>query len=85
MSNICQSCAMPLKKDPHKGGTNSDGSRSVEYCSYCYANGRFTQPDFRVQDMQAFCISKMQDCGIPKPLGWLFTRGLPKLRRWSEK
>jgi hypothetical protein len=40
---ICQSCGMPLDMDPEKGGTNSDGSKSDKYCSYCYSNGIFTQ------------------------------------------
>ena len=40
---ICQSCGMPLDNDPDKGGTNSDGSKSDKYCSYCFRNGIFTQ------------------------------------------
>ena len=40
---ICQSCGMPIDKDPNKGGTNSDGSKSDKYCSYCFSNGSFTQ------------------------------------------
>ena len=40
---ICQSCGMPLYNDPDKGGTNSDGSKSDKYCSYCFRNGNFTQ------------------------------------------
>ena len=40
---ICQSCGMPLDKDPSKGGTNSDGTLSDKYCSYCFSNGNFTQ------------------------------------------
>lgn len=85
MSNSCQSCAMPLNKDPKQGGSNADGSLSTEYCSHCFENGAFTQPGFDVQQMQDFCIQKMKDCGVPKPLGWLFTRGLPKLKRWSTQ
>lgn len=41
----CQSCGMPINKDPEKGGTNADGSKSGMYCSYCYTNGVFTQPE----------------------------------------
>ncbi len=83
MSKSCQSCAMPLKRDPEGGGTNTDGSKSTDYCSLCYKDGKFLQPDFTVKDMQDFCIEKMRECGVPKFLGWLFTRGLPKLKRWS--
>ena len=37
----CQSCAMDMSKEG-KFGTNTDGSRSGEYCSYCFADGGFT-------------------------------------------
>jgi hypothetical protein len=74
---------MPMKKDPENGGTNSDGSRSEEYCSYCFQEGAFTQPDFTAEEMQKFCIVKMKELGFPKPIGWLFTRNIPKLKRWN--
>ena len=34
----CQSCAMPLNKDPKGsgGGKNINGEPSYKYCSYCY-------------------------------------------------
>ena len=82
MSN-CQSCGMPMKKDPEGGGTDADGTRSTEYCSFCYSDGAFTQPDFSAEDMQKFCVQKMKECNVPGPLAWLFTRGIPRLRRWS--
>ena len=84
MSKFCQSCGMPMKKDPEGGGTNSDGSKNVTYCSYCYQNGEFTQPDFTAKQMQDFCIVKMKEMGMPKLVGWLFTRSIPKLERWRE-
>lgn len=37
---FCQSCGMPLSKDPLGGGTNADRSRNTEYCSHCYKSGR---------------------------------------------
>jgi Putative zinc ribbon domain len=44
----CQSGGMPLKKSPGGGGTNADGTISAMYCSYCYENGQFKQPDWTV-------------------------------------
>ena len=85
MNKNCQSCAMPLKNDPGKQGTNSDGSKSDDYCSYCFHNGDFTQPDFTATEMQQFCIVKMKEMGFPKPLGWVLTRNIPKLKRWSAQ
>lgn len=74
---------MPMKRDPNKGGSNADGSLNTEYCSLCFQNGRFTQPDITASEMQDFCMMKIKECGMPKFLAWLFTRGIPKLRRWT--
>ena len=38
----CQSCGMPLRFDIEKYlGTNSNGSRSDEYCYYCLKDGKY--------------------------------------------
>jgi len=81
----CQSCGMPMKQDPNKGGTNSDGSRSIKYCSYCYSDGKFTQPDFTVDEMKKFCKGKMKEMGFPGFLAGFFTLGIPKLERWKKQ
>jgi len=84
-NKFCQSCGMPMKSDPEKGGTEKDGSRSTKYCSYCYQNGVFTSPEINdPKKMQTFCIEKMKEQGMPKIIGWLFTRGIPKLERWKK-
>lgn len=80
----CQSCAMPMSKDPEKGGTNADGLKSTMYCSYCYQNGAFTQADFTAADMQVFCKGKIKEMGFPGFLAGLFTMGIPKLERWKN-
>ena len=82
MKGKCQSCAMPLKVDPGHGGTNVDGSHSDEYCSYCYANGAFFQPDMTVDQMKTLVIEKLNEKGIPKFVGYFFASGLRNLKRW---
>jgi Putative zinc ribbon domain len=52
----CQSCGMPLKADPKGGGTNADGTSSPEYCSYCYVNGSFVNPDMTVEQMKTLVV-----------------------------
>lgn len=80
----CQSCGMPMNSAAAQWGTNDDGSASSDYCSFCFQDGLFTQPDITVGEMQKFCIEKMKEQGFPRFLGWLFTRSLPKLSRWAE-
>ena len=85
MNQICQSCAIPLKKDPELGGTNADGSKSIEYCSRCYQQGSFTRPNFTAKEMQTLCIQKMIELKFPRLIAWIFTRNIPKLNRWAKK
>ncbi len=86
MNKFCQSCGMPMKRDPHNGGTNKDGSNNAQYCSYCFQNGEFTHPEITTaQEMQSFCIKKMQEeKTASKFMAWLYTRGIPKLTRWTN-
>ncbi|MDR2883761.1 MAG: zinc ribbon domain-containing protein [Deferribacteraceae bacterium] len=81
---VCQSCGMPLKKDPEQGGTEADGSKSAKYCSYCYKDGEFTWKDCTAQQMREFCIEAMAKNGMPKFLAKLFTMNIPKLARWTK-
>ncbi len=89
MSKMCESCGMPMKNDPQGGGTNADGTRSENYCSYCWADGRFTfegtLPQFR-----DWCYKMMLAEGKPRFQSWIYTRmgylagvtgGLP---RWKK-
>lgn len=80
----CESCGMPLKQDPLGGGTNADGSKNSQYCSYCYLNGAFTYTG-NVKDFQKFCQQKMIEGGHNKFFSWLFTRGMSRLPRWKKK
>lgn len=79
----CQSCGMPMSRDEKGGGTNADGSKSTMYCSHCFASGKFTMPDLTVDQMQDRVRAKLKEFGIPGPLGWFFTRKVPKLERWA--
>jgi hypothetical protein len=81
----CQSCSMPLNKDPKGGSTNADGTANHMYCSYCYEKGKFTQPDITVEGMQEFVKGKMKEMGFPGFLAGFFTKGIPKLERWKNK
>jgi len=79
----CQSCGMPLSRDPQGGGTNADGSKSALYCSHCFRDGRFVLPDLTVDQMQDRVRGKLKEFGIPGFLSGFFTRKIPKLQRWK--
>lgn len=46
----CQSCGMPLVT-PDQFGTSASGSRVSDYCSYCYRDGHFTEPNMTKAEM----------------------------------
>ena len=79
----CQSCGMPLEKDPKGGGSEADGSTSSKFCSHCYENGAFKQPDITAAQMQGFVRGKLTEMGFPGFIAGFFTKGIPKLERWK--
>ena len=81
----CQSCGMPLQRDPAGGGTNADGTVSSVYCSYCFEKGQFKHPDWTASQMQGFVKDKMKEMGFPGFLAGFFIKGIPKLERWKNR
>jgi len=79
----CQSCGMPLKRDEKGGGTNSDGSKSTVYCSRCYDNGKFINPNMTLDEMKALVKGKLKEFGFPGFIAGFFTSNIPKLKRWA--
>jgi hypothetical protein len=76
---------MPLSKDPRGGGTNADGSHSSEYCSRCYEQGAFTQPNITAAEMTALVEEKLRSMHFPGFLARRFAKEVPSLRRWKNK
>ena len=81
--SYCQSCGMPMKRDPQGGGTSADGSKSATYCSHCYRDGKFTQPDITAEQMQEFVKGKLKEYGFPGFMAAFMSRSIPRLKRWS--
>jgi len=80
---MCQSCGMPMKKDPQGGGSEADGTKSKMYCSFCYKDGKFTA-DCTAKEMQEFCKNMMvEKMKMPKFIAKLLTHNVPKLKRWN--
>ena len=82
----CQSCGMPFKRDPEKGGTNVDGSKNTKYCSRCYVSGNFTNPQINTAaQMQVFVKDKIKSMGFPGFIAGFMVKGIPSLERWKNK
>ncbi len=84
---FCQSCGMPLSDEIL--GTNADGTKSSEYCIYCYKDGAFTG-NFTMDEMIDFCSQYVDEYN--KNTGKNLTREeykdvlrsfYPSLKRWQ--
>lgn len=81
---ICQSCGMPLDKDPQKGGTNLDKSRSDKYCSFCFQDGKFVDDGITLEQKIAKNIQIAVNMGMSKEKAQQMAESiLPKLDRWK--
>lgn len=82
----CQSCGMPMMK-PEDFGTEADGSPSSDYCTYCYRNGSFTEPDITMDEMAekgGTLMSQMFDIPVEKAVGFMKEQ-LSFLKRWAGR
>ncbi len=81
---FCQSCGMPMEKDPEHGGTDSDGSKNTKYCSFCYTQGAF-KDDFTTPDQMVRLVKgKLKEMGYGPLKRWFYTSHIPKLERWKS-
>ena len=82
---ICQSCGMPMGETDEMYGTESNGSKSMDYCKHCYDKGAFTNPNVTLEEMIEFVASVMvKDFGFsPEDAKEQCNAGLPTLKRWK--
>ncbi len=82
---FCQSCAMPLTSDEVKG-TEKDGSRSEDYCAYCYKDGAFLG-DCTMEEMIESCIEPcLKEHVYPdaETARQEMRKFFPMLKRWQK-
>ena len=63
INQICQSCGMPMEKT-EMFGSNDDGSQSVEYCVYCFKDGKFTDEGITMEQKIAKNIEIAKKMGM---------------------
>ena len=81
---FCQSCSMPLDKTEMMG-TEKDGSKSKEYCTYCYQNGAFINPTMTLNEMKTLVKEQMEKRKIDAGIINMAVSSLPNLKRWRAK
>jgi hypothetical protein len=81
---FCQSCGMPMEKDPEHGGTNEDSTRNAIYCSYCFTHGKFNDSFTDPGEMVKLVKGKLKEMGIGPLRRWFFTSHIYQLKRWKN-
>ncbi|HMS40410.1 MAG TPA: zinc ribbon domain-containing protein [Pyrinomonadaceae bacterium] len=82
----CQSCGMPIAEEFGNFGTNADGTNTKDYCSFCFSNGYFTNPNQTMEEMIASSVENMaQDLQMPLEQATnLANSFIPTLGRWQK-
>ncbi len=73
----CQSCMMPLAKDPGKSGSNI-------YCSYCFKNGELCYKGTDLKEFQKISYQGMIQNGMNPWLARVFTFFIRFAPRWRK-
>lgn len=84
---FCQSCGMPMGATDKLYGTEADGSKSKDYCSYCYDKGVFT---FKgdMEEMIKICVAPMAKSNLDmteERAAAMMREFFPTLKRWQTK
>ena len=75
---------MPLNKLQYHG-TESDGSHSTEYCTYCYQNGRFQDDGISLEEKIDKNIAIAIKMGMPEEVAFNNANSIiPQLKRWKN-
>ena len=80
---FCQSCTMPIDNLADRG-TERDGSKSSEYCKYCYQNGALVNPGMTLEEMKSLVITQMKKMNLPPAIIEASVKSLPYLKRWRK-
>lgn len=75
---------MPIDKADDRG-TEKDGSKSNDYCKYCYRDGLFTEPGLTLAQMKAEIEVQMKKHSLPVSVLEKSLAALPALKRWKQQ
>jgi hypothetical protein len=73
-------------EEPDAFGTNADGTKNGEYCSHCYREGRFVNPNLSQEEMIKLVAGILsEEMGFDDAKALEVARGtIPKLKRWRS-
>ena len=82
-AEICQSCAMEMVEGSEHG-TEADESLSADYCTHCYQDGTFVDPDLTIDQMSAIVADFIESDDVTTAEAKAISKTLlSQLRRWE--
>jgi len=70
---------------PELFGSNKDGTVNESYCTYCYPNGAFNNPDETFEEMVETCVPFMMKEGLSEAAARdHLNHHLKDLDRWKK-
>lgn len=83
---FCESCGMPMGETDEMYGTETNGSKSIDYCKSCYDNGTFTNPNITLEEQIELVADIMvKDFGFSiEDAKKQCSEGIPTLNRWKR-
>ena len=73
----CESCMMPLSKDPRVSGSD-------KYCSYCFKDGKLCYEGNDVNEFKKVCYEEMRKKGTNPLLAKFYTWMIGFAPRWKK-
>ena len=82
---FCESCGMPMGETDEMYGTETSGSKSPDYCKFCYDSGAFTSPNLTLEEqIETVAAIMVKDFGFsPEDAREQCKEGIPNLKRWK--
>lgn len=81
--SVCQSCGSKFSKNSNNFFRITGGFYDVRFCTDCFQNDQFTEPDLTMEQMKEKLIAKLRKLGMPGNLD-RFTDRLHTLERWKK-
>ena len=80
----CHSCGMPLqtKRAGDCRGTEKSGAKSEKWCSLCYVDGEFVDPNCSVHEMVSIVDGALKREHVWWPMRYMAKKQIPTLERW---
>ena len=83
MSYYCQCCSMPIP-DEEMHGTEADGSKSADFCKYCYDHGDFTAKGMTMDECKLAFGKPRLESKMGTTTQWTYTSSLKLFFQGNE-